>query len=189
MNSGKFLKRKLSWQCTLVFAMGIFALTACISDTFADNIKIGIVNSEKILRESAPAIAAQERLEKEFLPRDKRIKAMAEQAKALQDRLDMQNSKLDESTQHDLERDLANISRDYQRAQRQMREDLNLRQNEEYSIILEQTNQAIKKIAETERYDLILQLQDAVYRSERIDITEQVIKALEADQPTIKTKE
>ena len=78
-----------------------------------------------------------------------------------------------------LERDLANLSREYQRAQRQMREDLSVRQNEEYSVILERTNKAISKIAETEKYDLILQLQDSVYRSHRIDITDQVIKALD----------
>ncbi len=69
-----------------------------------------------------------------------------------------------------------------------MREDLNLRQNEEYSIILEHTTEAIKKIAETEQYDLILQLQDAVFRSERIDITEQVINVLEAKRSVRKTK-
>ena len=77
-----------------------------------------------------------------------------------------------------MERNLANLSREYQRAQKQMREDLSVRQNEEYSFILERTNRAISKIAEIEKYDLILQLQDSVYRSQRIDITDQVIRTL-----------
>lgn len=174
------------WQALTTIV--IIVLTSHISATFANNIKIGIINSEKVLRESAPAIAAQERLEKEFLPRDKKVKALAKEAKSLQDKLDSKNARLNEPARKELERKLANISRDYQRAQRQMREDLNLRQNEEYSIILERTNKAIRKIAETEQYDLILQLQDAVFRSERIDITDQVIKMLETKQSASKSK-
>ncbi|MEK7844159.1 MAG: OmpH family outer membrane protein [Pseudomonadota bacterium] len=86
---------------------------------------------------------------------------------------------MEDTERRSLERNLANLSREYQRAQRQLREDLSVRQNEEYSVILERTNGAISKIAETEGYDLILQLQDSVYRSQRIDITDKVIRALD----------
>ena len=113
------------------------------------------------------------------MPRDEDIKKMAIQAKSLQDKLEKDSTPLTETERRNLERILANLSREYQRAQRQMREDLSVRQNEEYSLILERTNKAINKIAEKEKYDLILQLQDSVYRSQRIDITDKVIKALE----------
>ena len=146
---------------------------------FAGDIKIGVVNTEKILRESLPAIQAQKKIDQEFVPRDEDIKKMAVQAKTLQDKLEKDSTAMEETERRNLERNLANLSREYQRAQRQMREDLNVRQNEEYSVILERTNRAISKIAETEKYDLILQLQDSVYRSQRIDITDKVIKALE----------
>jgi len=145
----------------------------------ASDIKIGVVNTEKILRESLPAIQAQRKIEQEFMPRDEDIKKMAVQAKTLQDKLEKNSITMKDTERRSLERDLANLSREYQRAQRQMREDLSVRQNEEYSVILERTNKAISKIAETEKYDLILQLQDSVYRSHRIDITDQVIKALD----------
>lgn len=145
----------------------------------ASDIKIGVVNTEKILRESVPGIQAQKKIEQEFMPRDEDIKKMAIQAKSLQDKLEKDSAPLAEAERRNLERNLADLSREYQRAQRQMREDLSVRQNEEYSLILERTNKAIKKIAETEKYDLILQLQDSVYRSQRIDITDKVIKALE----------
>ncbi|UJP06045.1 MAG: OmpH family outer membrane protein [Nitrosomonas sp.] len=151
--------------------------TAC-----ASAIKIGVVNTEKILRESQAALQAQKKIDQEFLPRDEDIKKMAIQAKVLQDKLEKKGHSMEESERRNLERSLANLSRDYQRAQRQMREDLNARQNEEYSYILERTNQAIHKIAENENYDLILQLQDSVYRSLRIDITDKVIKALDTEQ-------
>ncbi|WP_394809555.1 OmpH family outer membrane protein [Nitrosomonas sp.] len=160
----------------------VFITIVSISEpamVFAGDIKIGVVNTEKILRESLPAIQAQKKIDQEFVPRDEDIKRMAVQAKTLQDKLEKDSTAMEETERRNLERNLANLSREYQRAQRQMREDLNVRQNEEYSVILERTNRAISKIAETEKYDLILQLQDSVYRSQRIDITDKVIKALE----------
>ncbi|WP_292917570.1 OmpH family outer membrane protein [Nitrosomonas sp.] len=149
------------------------------SPVLAEAIKIGVVNTERILRESMPAIQAQKKIEQEFIPRDEEIKKMALQAKNLQDKLEKSGMTMEENERRNLERNLANLSREYQRAQRQMREDLSVRQNEEYSTILERTNRAIDQIAEKERYDLILQLQDSVYRSQRIDITDKVIQVLE----------
>lgn len=164
----------------------VMAVTAAIfacgfTVAFAGGIKIGVVNTEKILRESAPAIQAQKKIEQEFVPRDEDIKKMALEAKSLQDKLEKNSIKMEETERRNLERNLANLSREYQRAQRQMREDLSVRQNEEYSVILERTNRAISKIAEAENYDLILQLQDSVYRSQRIDITDKVIKTLDKE--------
>ena len=153
-------------------------LTSGFVVAIASDIKIGVVNTEKILRESLPAIQAQKKIEQEFVPRDEDIKKMAVQAKTLQDRLEKDGITMEETERRSLERNLANLSREYQRAQKQMREDLSVRQNEEYSVILERTNRAISKIAEIEKYDLILQLQDSVYRSHRIDITDQVIRTL-----------
>lgn len=153
-------------------------LTTGFVVAIASDIKIGVVNTEKILRESLPAIQAQRKIEQEFVPRDEDIKKMAVQAKTLQDKLEKDGITMEETERRNLERKLANLSREYQRAQKQMREDLSVRQNEEYSLILERTNQAISRIAEIEKYDLILQLQDSVYRSQRIDITDQVIRTL-----------
>ncbi|MDE2387517.1 MAG: OmpH family outer membrane protein, partial [Betaproteobacteria bacterium] len=149
----------------MFIAAAVFAYTSTAALTAG--IKIGVVNTEKILRESSPAIQAQKKIEQEFMPRDEDIKKMAMEAKTLQDKLEKNSIKMQESERRNLERNLANLSREYQREQRQMREDLSVRQNEEYSVILERTNQAISKIAEAENYDLILQLQDSVYRSQR----------------------
>lgn len=151
---------------------------ATLSVSASDSIKIGIVNTERILRETAPAVRAQKKIEKEFAPRDQELQKMAKQAKDLQTQLEKEGVTMSESQRRDKERELANLNREYQRAQRQFREDLNLRQNEEFAAILERANKAIQTIAESEKYDLILQLQDSVYRSPRIDITDKVIKAL-----------
>ena len=158
--------------------MAIFMMLWSLS-VVAFNTKIGIVNTDKILRESAPAAIAQLKIEQEFFPRDEQIKKMAARAKELQAQLEKESAAMSDTDRSDMERTLASLSREFQRAKRQLREDLSVRQNEEFGIILDYTNEVIKNIAETEEYDLILQLQDSVYRSERIDITEQVLNALE----------
>lgn len=151
-------------------------LAASASASFADEIKIGIVNTERVLRESTPAIAAQKRIEKEFASRDQNLQKMAKQAKDLQAQLDKDGSTMSDTDRATKERDLANLSRDFQRMQREFREDLNLRKNEELAAVIEKANKAITSIAQSEKYDLILQ--EAVYRSPKIDITDKVIKAL-----------
>ncbi len=158
----------------MVFAVVGFSVVA-------GDIKIGVVNTDKILRESIPAIKAQNKIDQEFISRDEQNKKMAARAKMLQQQLEQDSLTITDSERRERERKLASLSREYQRAQRQMREDFSERQNDEYSLILEKTNIAIERIAKEEKYDLILQLQDSVYRSERIDITDQVIKEL-ADQ-------
>lgn len=178
MNILKKINRQ--WR-NVVMVIMITVFASGFTAAVAGDIKIGVVNTEKILRESIPAIQAQKKIEQEFVPRDEDIKKMALEAKNLQDKLEKESIKMEETERRNLERNLANLSREYQRAQRQMREDLSVRQNEEYSVILERTNRAISKIAEAENYDLILQLQDSVYRSQRIDITDKVIKALDKE--------
>lgn len=172
------MDRKLLWRQWLVSLFALFLLIGGSSNIWAREIKIGVVNTEKILRVSAPAIMAQKKIEKEFQAYDERIKKMAAQIKELQEQLEKNDKGITIEERRTKERELANISRQYQRAQQQMREDLSVRQNEEYSLILERVNKTIRNIAENENYDLILQLQDSVYRSQRIDITNQVIRAL-----------
>jgi len=159
-----------------------------LSWSLAKEVKIGVVNTEKILRESAPAIKAQKKIEKEFLTRDEQLKKVAAQVREYQEQLERNSKGISEEERRVKERELASLTRQYQRTQQQMREDLNARQNEEYGLILERVNNAIKIIAEKEGYDLILQLQDSVYRSQRIDITNQVIEVLVEQDATLPTQ-
>ena len=142
----------------------------------AAEFKIGFVNTERVFREAAPAQKAQKKLEKEFAARDQELQKMAKQAKDLQAYLEREGVTISDTDRRNKERDLANINRDFQRAQREFREDLNLRRNEELSAVQERANKAIIAIAESEKFDLILQ--EAVYASHRIDVTEKVLKAL-----------
>ncbi len=142
----------------------------------AAEFKIGFVNTERVFREAAPAQKAQKKLEKEFATRDQELQKMAKQAKDLQAYLEREGVTISETERRNKERDLANLNRDFQRSQREFREDLNLRRNEELSAVQERANKAIIAIAESEKFDLILQ--EAVYASHRIDVTEKVLKAL-----------
>jgi outer membrane protein len=153
------------------------ALFAASSLAFAIDYKIGFVNTERLFREATPAKRAQQKLEKEFATRDGEIQKLAKQVRDLQSSLDKEGATMAEADRRNKERDLANQSRDLQRMQREFREDLNLRRNEELSGIQERANKVIQQIAEAEKYDLILQ-DPVVYASQRIDITEKVIKAL-----------
>ena len=139
--------------------------------------KIGFVNTERLFRDAAPAKRAQAKIEKEFAARDAEIQKLAKQVRDMQAALDRDGATMSDADRRNKERDLANQSRDLQRMQREFREDLNLRRNEELAGIQERANKVIQQIAESEKYDLILQ-DPVVYASQRIDITDKVIKAL-----------
>ena len=144
----------------------------------ASDVRIGFVDTERILREAAPAVRAQKRLEKDFAPRDQELQRLAARAKDLQGSLEREAVTLAESERVKREQELARITQQFQRLQREFREDLNLRRNEEMAIVLERVNTVIKKIAEAEKLDLVFQ--EAVFRSSRIDITDKVLRALAA---------
>ena len=139
--------------------------------------KIGFVNTEKLFREAAPAKRAQAKLEREFAARDAEVQKVTKQVRDLQSSLDKDGATMAESDRRTKERDLANLSRDLQRAQREFREDLNLRRNEELASLQERANTVIRQMAKAEKFDLILQ-DPVVFASQRIDITDKVIKAL-----------
>jgi outer membrane protein len=143
----------------------------------AADYKIGFVNTERLFRDAAPAKRAQQKLEREFAARDGEIQKLAKQVRDLQTLLEKDGVTMAEAERRNRERDLANLSRDLQRTQREFREDLNLRRNEELSSVQERANKVILQIAEAEKFDLIIQ-DPVVYASPKIDITDKVIKAL-----------
>lgn len=164
------------------FMIAILAavLAAPAVPAIAVDIKIGFVDAERIRRESTPAQRAQKKLEKEFAERDKELQKVGKKVKDLQTSLEKDGVTLSESDRRNREQELARETREIQRLQREFREDLNLRKNEELASIIERADKAIKGIAEAEKFDLILQ--EAVFRSPRIDITDKVIKALAAEK-------
>jgi outer membrane protein len=143
--------------------------------------KIGVVQIERIVRDSAPALRAQKKLEAEFAKREAELGKVADQLKRQQDELEKDGVTMSESQRRNKERDFNDMNREFQRKQRDYREEVNQRRNEELSQVIENANRIIRQIAESEKYDIIFQ--EAAYANPRIDITDKVIKALEAKLP------
>lgn len=160
--------------------IGISMLAAVLLATFAQTaaaeVKVGFVNSDRVMKEATPAKKAQQKLEKEFEKRDQDLQRIAKQLQGMQEALEKNSMTMGEGERRNKEREFNDLNREFQRKQREFREDLNQRRNEELAGVLERANKTIKQIAEAEKYDIIFQ--EAVYASPRIDITDKVIKAL-----------
>lgn len=157
----------------VAFAQGI---TTPASRQPAAELKIGLVNTEKLLRESAPAQRAFKKLEREFAARQADVERVAKKFRDQSAAFEKEQLTLNDADRRNKQRELEVLSRDLQRAQRELREDENLRRNEELAGLQERLQKTIQQIAESEKFDLILQ--EAVYVSARIDITDRVLKAL-----------
>ena len=170
-----FIKYLLLW---------IIAFSCVMSSLVFGNIaqaqgsKIGFVNTERILRDSAPAKAAQTKIEAEFKKREEEIQRLGNNLRTAAQKFEKDAPVLSESDRNKRQRELANIDADLQRKRRELQEDFNRRRNEEFATIIERANAAIKRIAEKDNFDMILQ--DAVTVNPRIDITDKVIQALGA---------
>ncbi|MDO8927096.1 MAG: OmpH family outer membrane protein [Sideroxyarcus sp.] len=152
---------------------------ACIMQAAAGDFRIGVVDTERILRESDQAVRAEKRIEREFEARDQEIKKLTKQSRELQTSLEKDGSTMSDTVRRGKERELANLNLSLQTMQREFREDLNLRKNEELAVVLARADKAIREIAESEGYDVILQ--EAVYRNPKVDITDKVLKYLSAE--------
>ena len=168
------MKRIQFFLSGLLLAAGMTA--AGTGAAQAADLKVGFVNTERVLRDSAPAKRAQAKLEKEFASRKGELDKLEKQGRELQATMQKESVTMTDSERRERERQLAAIDRDFQRLSREFREDLNLRRNEELASIQEKATKVVNEIAEKEKYDLIFQ--EAVFASGKIDITEKVIKSL-----------
>lgn len=144
----------------------------------AQDFKMGFVNTERIFREADAAKQAQAKLEQEFSKREKELVDTGNTIKAASDKLEREAPTLSESQRANRQKQLVEQDREFQRKRREFQEDLNSRKNEEQQLIIERANRAVKQVAESEKYDVIFQ--DAVYVNPKHDITEKVLKSLNA---------
>ena len=152
----------------------ILPLALASQGAAAADVKIGYVNTERVYREAAPAQNAQKKLEREFAPREAELKRLAARGKELEGLL--AKNKTPSPERRLMERELESVDREYQAKARDFRDDLNQRRNEEFAAVQERANRVIRQMAEREQYDLILQ--DVVYVSKTLDITDKVLKEL-----------
>ena len=156
----------------------VLAISALALPALAEDFRVGFVNTDRIFKEATTAKAAQAKLEQEFSKREKDLVDQGAAIKAQSDKLEREAPTLSESQRSARQKQLVDLDRDFQRKRREFQEDLNARKNEELQLVLERANKVVKQVAEAEKYDLVLQ--DAVYINPKHDITDKVIKALNA---------
>jgi len=166
----KYLSRPSWWVLAGALA---FAAPA-----FAQEFRVGFVNTDRIFREANTAKAAQAKLEQEFSRREKELNDLGASIKANSERLEREAPTLSESQRSQRQKQLVDQDREFQRKRREFQEDLNARKNEELQQVLERANRVVKQVAEAEKYDVVLQ--EAVYINPKHDITDKVIRALNA---------
>jgi outer membrane protein len=155
-----------------------------VTQVQAQELKIGYVHLDRVLRDATPAKAALAKLEGEFGKREKDLADLANRLKATSDKLERDAPTLADSERNRRQRDLVEQERDFQRKRREFQEDLTERRNAELASVIDRANRVIKQIFDSEKYDLILQ--EAVFASAKVDITDKVIKALNSQPPATK---
>ncbi|WP_427912506.1 OmpH family outer membrane protein [Ramlibacter sp. MMS24-I3-19] len=166
----KSLSRPSLWALLVSLAMAMPA--------FAEDFRVGFVNTDRVFREANSAKAAQAKLEQEFSKREKDLNDLGNSLKAMSDKFEREAPTLSESQRQQRQKQLIDQDREFQRKRREFQEDLTARKNEELQQVLERANRIVKQVAEQEKYDLVLQ--EAVYINPKHDITDKVIKALNA---------
>jgi outer membrane protein len=159
----------------LILALGLSGISA---SAVAQDLKIGFINTDRIFRDANSAKAAQAKLEQEFMRREKELTDQGNQLKTIADKLDKDAPTLSEAQRNTRQKQLVEQDRDFQRKRREFQEDLNVRKNEELQQVLERANKVVKQVAEAEKYDVVLQ--EVVYINPKHDITEKVLKVLNA---------
>ena len=167
--------KSLSRHIPLVVLLGSLVTALPVQ---AQEFKAGFVNTDRIFREAGTAKAAQAKLEQEFSRREKELVDMGNSLKNATEKFEREAPTMAESQRSARQRQLVDQDRDFQRKRREFQEDLSARKNEELGQVLERANRVVKQVAEAEKYDVILQ--EAVYINPKHDITDKVIKAMNA---------
>lgn len=159
-------------------AILLLGLSMLAMPALAQEFRLGFVSLDRIIKEAVPAKNAQAKLEQEFSKREKDLQAMGATLKSQAEQLEREAPTLSESQRANRQKQLIELDRDFQRKRREFQEDLNTRRNEELQQVFERANRVVKQVADSEKYDLILQ--EAVYVNPKHDITDKVIRALNA---------
>jgi outer membrane protein len=159
------------------YSLLILGLLSLAVSAQAADLKIGYVQVDKLLQDAPQSAESGKKLEKEFLPRSQELEKMQKQIKDLQTAMEKDALTMSEADRKNKERDLTNLQVEFQRKQRELREDINLRRNEELGSLQDRINKAVTAVSEAEGYDLVV-YSGVAYASKKIDITDKVLKSL-----------
>lgn len=164
----------MSNKFKVLFFAGLITLAANLN---AAELKVGYVQVDKILQEAPQTAESGKKLEREFSPRSLELDKTQKQIRDIEASLDKEGVTISETERRNKERDVSNLKIEFQRKQRELREDINLRKNEELSSLQDRINKAVQTVSETEGYDLVV-YGGVAFASKKIDITDKVLKLL-----------
>lgn len=142
--------------------------------------KIGYFNLVQVIEKAPQAAVALKKLEAEFAPREQEVRSLADKIKVAEEEMEKNALVWSDTERRDKEKLLRDQTRNLQRISEEIREDYNIRRNEELGSIQQAVYEAVIDIAQTNSYDLILH-EGAVYASPAIDITGKVLEQLNKD--------
>jgi len=162
----------------LKYAVVLFAGLMAFGAAQAQQLSIGVINSQRILAEAPQMKAASARLKQEFEKRETEVQDLENRINGMQAKYEKDAPLMSEADRAKASRDLGELAKDYQRRKRELQEDFNQRRNEEYDNALAKVKKVVTQVAEENKFDLVLQDTSVAYSSSRIDVTEKVLKAL-----------
>ena len=168
---------KRRWVTVLALAAQLAASVPALADT-----KIGYLDIKRIMQEAPAAQRSQKKITEEFAVRDRELSKMQEQLRNAKNSMETNAAAVSEATRRTQERNLNALSIEFERKQTQLKEDLDRQRDRDLRDIRDRINRAVTNIAKAEKYDIIFQ--DVVWANHRIDITDAVLKALEAGEPS-----
>lgn len=157
--------------------LGILTLNLFLFNAYAAELKVGYVQVEKILQEAPQTAESGKKLEREFGPRSQELDKLSKQIKELESALEKDGLTITDAERRTKERDVQNFKVEFQRKQRELREDINLRKNEELTSLQDRINKAVQSVAKAENYDLVM-YSGVAYAADKIDLTDKVLKLL-----------
>jgi outer membrane protein len=168
--------KQYSYRLALVLALVCaFALPAS-----AQELKIGVVNVPALMERSPQTKAAMDALQEEFAPRQREFLAKQKEYEELGVKVQKDVAVMGETERRNAEKNLRDLQREVTRLQNEFREDLNLRQNEELGALQQALLREIQEYAAAQGFDLIVG-DGVLYASSTVNITEDVLRAVEAN--------
>lgn len=162
----------------IIVASGVVALAALAGPALAD-IKIGVVNADKLIQESPQYKQAQQRLTTEFAPRQKELQALQTSLKAKEDALQKNGATMTADQRSQAQQELRDGSRDYSAKLSALQDDVNARQNEETSKLQRAVIEEVQAYAQAQKFDLVL-ANGVIYANGSMDITNAVLAGMQS---------
>ncbi len=153
-------------------------LTLSGFNAFADGAKFGVVDLQKIMQTSNQMKAIQKKLENDFKPRRDKLLAMEDGLKQDMEKFKRDSSVLSDSQKKELEKKIVTVQQNFEREGQKYQQELSTAHNEAMEGLYSKIRKAIAKVAETEKYDIVLQKDAAPFSSDKLDITDSVLKQI-----------